>query len=192
MLRFSLTVVATIALLAAATPASAQAPGRIELRALAGAAVPLGPSDFSDRWNPGPGGAISVGYSILPHTTLSAELGYSRYPEAPLALPVISGTVRTSSPPTSLWSAWLDGSRSFLAGDVRPRLHGGLGVVAFGASRTGFGLRLGVGLDVPVASHLALAFDATFAHAFVPSGTGTYALETSYSYLPLRAGVSWR
>ena len=192
MLRFSFTAFTATALLAAATSLAAQAPGRIELRALAGATVPLGPSEFSDRWNPGPEGAISVGYALLPRTMISAEIGYSRHPQEPLALPVESGTVRTSSPPSSLWTAWLDGSRSFLNGGIQPRIHGGLGVVAFGASRTGLGLRFGAGLDVPIASHLALVFDATFAHAFVPSGTGTYVLNSSYSYLPLRAGVSWR
>src|SRR5690606_11423173 len=132
---------------------------------------------------PGPGGAISVGYAVLPRTTISAEVGYGRYPEVPLALPVISGTVRTSAPPSSLWAAWLDGSRSFLDGGIRPRLHAGVGVAAFGATRTGVGLRLGGGVDVPVAPHLAMVLDATFAHTFVPSGTG-YALDTSYSYLP--------
>lgn len=194
MLRVSLTAITATALLAAATPASAQAPARMELRVLAGAAVPLGPSEFSDRWNPGPEGAISVGYALLPRTMISAEIGYSRHSEEPLALPValIPGQIRTSGLSSSLWTAWLDGSHSFLNGGIQPRLHGGIGAVAFGASRTGLGLRFGAGLDVPIASHLALAFDATFAHAFVPSGTGTYALNSSYSYVPIRAGVSWR
>ncbi len=80
----------------------------------------------------------------------------------------------------------------FLSGNVRPRIHGGLGVVAFGASRTGLGLRVGAGLDVPVASRLAVVFDAAFAHTFLPSSAGAYPLARSYSYLPLRAGVSWR
>jgi hypothetical protein len=192
MLRFSFTVFTATALLAAAAPLPAQTPGRIELRALAGAALPLGPSDFSDRWNVGPGGAIGVGHVVAPRTTISAEAGYRRCPEEPFALPVIQGTVRTSSPPTSLWSACLDRARTFLDGGIRPRVHGGIGVAAFGASRTGLGLRFGAGLDMSMAAHLALVFDASFAHVFVPSGTGEYVLNTSYSYLPLRAGVSWR
>lgn len=113
MLRFSLTVFTATALLAAAAPLAAQTPGRIELRALAGAALPLGPSDFSDRWNVGPSGALSVGYVVAPHTTIAAEFAYASYPEDPLVLPVVSGTSRTSSPPTSSWAAWLDGSRVF-------------------------------------------------------------------------------
>src|SRR5574338_1393386 len=104
MLRFSVTVFTATALLAGATSLAAQTPGRIELRALAGAAVPLGPSEFSDRWNPGPEGAINVGYALLPRSLISAEIGYSRHSEEPLALPVIEGTVRTSSPPSSLWT----------------------------------------------------------------------------------------
>lgn len=192
MFRFSLTVFTATALLAAAAPLPAQTPGRIELRALAGAALPLGPSDFSDRWNVGPSGALSVGYVVAPHTAIGAEFAYANYPQNPLVLPVVSGTLRTSSPPTSSWAAWLDGSRSFLSGNVRPRIHGGLGVVAFGASRTGLGLRVGAGLDVPVASRLAVVFDAAFAHTFLPSSAGAYPLARSYSYLPLRAGVSWR
>lgn len=183
---------AALLLCAARATLAAQTPGRVEFRVLAGPAVPLAPSDFSDRWKLGAGGAISVGYAVLPRTTISAELGYSRYPEELLALPVISGTVRTSAPASSLWTAWLDGSRSFLDGGIQPRIHAGVGVAAFGAARTGLGLRLGAGLDVPIASHLAMVFDATFAHTFVPSGSGTYALNSSYSYLPLRVGVSWR
>jgi hypothetical protein len=183
------------ALLASASAAmlTAQAPGRVEVRALVGAAVPLGPSEFSDRWDPGPGGAISVGYAALARTTISAEFGYSRYPEQELALPTggIPGQFGARSSPTTLWSAWLDGSHRFLSGGIQPRLHGGIGAVAFGATRTGLGLRLGAGVDVPIASRLAMVFDATFAHAFVPSSSG-HALDTSYSYLPLRVGVSWQ
>jgi hypothetical protein len=183
---------AALLLSAASAPLAAQTSRPVEFRVLAGAAMPLGQSGFSDRWNPGPGGAISVGYTVLPRTTISAELGYSRYPGELLALPVISGTVRTSAPPSSLWTAWLDGSRSFLDGGIQPRIHAGVGIAAFGAARTGLGLHLGAGLDVPIASRLAMVFDATFAHTFVPSGSGNYALDSSYSYLPLRVGVSWR
>jgi hypothetical protein len=130
----------------------------------------------------------------MPRTTISAEIGYSRYPGQELALPegTIPGHFRSSSPATVLWAAWLDGAQTFLDGGIQPRLHGGIGAVAFGATRTGLGLRVGGGVDMPIASRLALVFDAAFAHTFVPSGSGSYVLNSSYSYVPIRAGISWR
>ncbi len=177
----------------------AQAPsGRIEVRALAATAVPLNPTEFSSRWNPGPGGAVAIGYDLRAGTALSAEIEYGRFPERELALPVIleagipSGTTRTNAPTASLWAAWLDISQRLRDGAVQPRIHGGLGVVSFGASRTGLGLRAGAGIDVPVSGRMDLILDLTFAHAFTQAEAGTYALSTPFSYLPLRAGVRWK
>jgi hypothetical protein len=187
-------VAAELLAFASAATLTAQVPGRIEFRALAGAAVPVAPSEFTDSWSPGPGAAVGVAYALAPGTALGVEAEFARYPHAPFfppVEPIPEGQVRTNDPPASLWAAWLDGSHSFLSGGIQPRLHGGIGAVAFGATRTGLGLRLGAGLDLPLAPHLAMVLDATFAHAFISPGTG-YALDTSYSYLPVRVGVSWQ
>lgn len=191
---FAVSCTVTVLLVFVHSVAIAQdAPRRLELRALAGAAIPVGPDGFRGRWNPGPGGALGAGYALAAGTEVGVEVEYARYPQVPFEPPVASvpdGQASISRPPTALWAAWFDGSHEFLDGGVRPKLHAGVGVVSFGAARTGLGLRIGAGLDVPVASHLGLIFDATFAHAFTQAEG--YALSTPFSYSPLRAGVSWR
>lgn len=192
---FKSSMAAAALLLASVSHAlSAQAPGgRIEVRALFGAAVPAGPAEFSGPWNTGVGGSLGAEYRVAPQTDIGASIEYQHFGYTPDVFVPPDPMFRTKDPDALLWAAWLDASRRLtLDPKLGARLHAGFGVVAMGAARTGLGLHVGAGLDAPVSTHFSMIFDATFAHAFTQAEAEGYALSTPFSYLPLRAGVSWR
>jgi hypothetical protein len=112
-------------------------------------------------------------------------------------LPVLfsgpSGKSRLSHSSQELWAGWLDAAHAVpLDPAFRGRMHGGLGLVDFGAATRSLAFQLGAGLDVPLSPRLSAALDITFAHTLVDDLSDDYALTSPYSYLPLRVGVSWR
>ncbi|HET8761989.1 MAG TPA: hypothetical protein VFM12_01140 [Gemmatimonadales bacterium] len=183
----------TLLMLLLQTPLAAQAPGPIELRGSIGLGVPVTPSDFRSGWTPGVGAAIDAGYHVSNATSIGVRVEYQHFGKLPALFSDPSGQFRLSHSNQVLWAGWLDAAHAVpLDPAFRGRIHGGLGLVDFGAAARSLAFELGAGLDVPLSPRFSAMLDITFAHTLVDDLSDDYPLVSPYSYLPARIGVSWR
>jgi hypothetical protein len=191
MSRCTLAVVA--AFLATAAPAIAQSPGRLELRGMLGAGIPIAPSDFREGWTTGLGASIEAGYHLSDATTLGLRIEFQHFGTLPILLAGQSGQSRRLGGTNTAWAAWLDGAwNTWVNPSLRARLHGGIGGVSFGPAVTSVAFDAGVGLDIPVTARLSAISDVSVTHTLVDDLSGNYRVASPYSYLSVRAGMSWR
>jgi len=184
---------AALLLFGTSTSLASQTPGRIELRGSLGAGVPLTPSDFRSGWTTGFGAAIDAGYYVSHTTSVGVRMEYQHFGRLPVLFSGPSSEFRISSSSRELWAAWLDAAHTVpLDPAIRGRVHGGLGVVDFGAAVRSLAFEVGAGFDVPLSPHFGAVMDITFAHTLADDLSGDYVLASPYSYLPLRVGLSWR
>lgn len=148
-------------------------------RLLGGVAIPVAPSGFTNEWETGWNGALTVAWSRPSSVDLSASLERGAFrPDGASSV--------------ALWAAWFDAEFRIRGARLRPFLHTGAGVVFFGGARTAPGLRLGAGGEVPLSRRTALVIEAALVHAFTSDPSGLSMLTEPFTYAPLRIGLAWR
>jgi hypothetical protein len=148
-------------------------------RVLGGVAIPVAPSGFTNEWNAGLNGAVTVAWSRRSPVDLSASIERGSFrPEGASSV--------------ALWGAWCDVEFKIRGARLRSFVHAGAGVVFFGGAPTAPGLRLGAAGEVPLSARTALVVDAALVHTLTSDPSSQSMITEPFTYAPLRIGLTWR